>query len=235
MEALLNASSIKPDSGLLKIMFVPDSTSGTVDQIRKVYSTLRGGSFETVVFIETRIMDVPKKIPMPTLSEFVTPTGTVLVDDALRNDFCDEDDDFFIDDAAYGPDMEIHRHLPYLQEVMHDFKVLSVPICDDDPAIVREVDYVLSELMGSRNQLIVVACSLSASHQDNNEFLSYVRDKDMSNIMNRINSGETPVSGSAAFMAGLLIAYSWDLTISFFKVEGPSESAIAGFGMIHSA
>lgn len=235
MEALLHTDVTKTDAGLVKILFVPDQSCGTPEQIRAIYNTLRGASFETVVFVETRLMDVPKKIPMPTLSEFITSKGIVLVDDALRNEFCDEDDDFFIDDAAFGSDMEVYRHLPYLQDVLSDFKVLSVPLCDDEPAIVRELNYVLSELMGGRNQLIVVACSLPAGESGNEELLQCVANRDISNIMNRINSGESPVSGSASFMGGLLIAYSWNLNLVFLPAQSPGESSLAGLGVIHSA
>ena len=37
--------------------------------------------------------------------------------------------------VPFGQDMEIYRHLPYLIETLNSFKIVSVPICDDDPAI----------------------------------------------------------------------------------------------------
>jgi len=171
---------------------------------------------------------------MPSVAEFVTPAGTVSVNDALRNEFCDEDDDFFIDDSAFGQDMEIYRHLPYLIETLNSFKIVSVPICDDDPAIVRELDYVLSELLNGRNVLIVVAASMPGDNVVIEELMEMIAQRDVSGMMNRINSGECGMSGSAAFMGGILIALSWELSVHFLESSTDEESAVAGFAVLQS-
>ncbi|MCC5925337.1 MAG: AmmeMemoRadiSam system protein B [Bacteroidetes bacterium] len=216
----------------VQILFVPDKHHNSSEQIQKIYQAVEGQSFETVIFIESRLMDIPKKIPMPSLAEFETEAGVVQVNDAIRNEFCDEDDDFFIDDAAYGNDMEIYRHLPFLMKALGEFKVVSVPICDDDPAIVREVDYVLSELLSGRNVLLVIAASMPGSDSHIQELSEMIATGDISGMMNRVNSGECNMSGSAAFMAGILIAKSWELSVRFLKSTSTDESGVAGFAIL---
>lgn len=225
-----DTNSIVPEN--IRLLFVPDKQTANDSQLKQVYSKIEGQEYESVIFIESRLMDIPKKIPMPSLAEFVTPYGTVPVNDVLRNEFCDEDDDFFIDDSAFGQDMEIFRHLPYLIEALKPFKILSVPICDDDPAIVRELDYVLSELLNGRNVLIVVAASMPGDNMVIDELIDMIIQQDVSGMMNRINSGECEMSGSAAFMGGILIAHSWELTVHFLRSSTAEESAVAGFAVL---
>lgn len=216
----------------IKIMFVPDAEVTSAKQLNRIYGNLLGSEYETVVFVEKRIVETNKKIPMPTCSYFDTEYGAVAVNDALRNEFCDEDDDFFIDDVAFGQDMQIYRHLPYLMAALGDFSVVSVPVCDDDPAIVREVNYVLSEIMGGRNFLLVVACSLLSDKDSSAKLRKLVIKNDISNIMNLLNSGALPVSGSSAFLVGILTADYWGLKATFLDFNAETESSLTGFAYL---
>jgi AmmeMemoRadiSam system protein B len=225
-----NGSHIDPYS--IKVLFAPDAKFSSDDQLRSLYAPLKGASLDTVVFLETRLMDIPKKIPMPSMQSINTSKGEVVVNDLMRNEFCDEDDDFFIDDSAFSHDMEVLRHLPYLQDVLEDFKVLSVPICDDDPAIVREVDYVLSELLGGRNVLVIASCSMEGNSPFLDTMETMITTMDVSNLMNKVNSGECGLSGTASFLSGILLAKSWGLDLSFFKPSNNLESSVAGYALL---
>lgn len=234
LEALRNEfkSIEKETKQLAKVMFVPDISTGNDEQLLDLYSHLRGAVYETVVFLETHIKQTDKKIPMSTLSSFDSGFGPVQVNDILRNEFCDEDDDFFIDNHAYNDKMELFRHLPYLQAALDDFNVVSVQICDEDPSIVREVTYVLSEIMEGRNVLLVVACSLPGNHYSTDDIMKMVFQKDQSSLMNHLNSGDTVVSGSAAFQSGVFVANNWDLNIVFDATTDPQRSALTGYGYL---
>jgi AmmeMemoRadiSam system protein B len=227
-------SSLKNELPSVKIMFVPDNFSGDEDQMQDLYAQINGTSYDTVVFLETNIKVTDKKIPMVTFNSFESVFGEIPVNDSLRNEFCDEDDDFFIDDHAASPDMQIYKHLPYLKAALNDFKVVSIQVCDDDPAIVREVAYVLSEIMGGRNVLLMVACSLPGDHYSINDIKRLLNSGDQSNIMNLLNSGDYKVSGSAAFQSGVFVGYNWGLDFLFMDVHDANKSALAGFGVLGS-
>lgn len=216
------------DPHAIRVLFVPHKSDATEKQLKRIYGSVKGSQYDTVVFLETRLMDTSKKIPMPSFGEFDVDGVVYPVNDALRNEFCDEDDDFFIADVVLEDELEIRRHLPYLGEVLTDFKVVSVPVCDDDPAIVREIDYVLSELMNGRNMLLVVACGATESDAGSEELLDLVFNSDISTVMNKVNSGECRVHGAPSFIAGIMIARSWELEITFESVQSSGESLIAG-------
>lgn len=225
-------SSLKNELPSVKIMFVPDKSSFDDNQMKDLYAQINGTNYDTVVFLETNIKVTDKKIPMVTFSNFESVFGDITVNDIMRNEFCDEDDDFFIDDHAASAQMEIYKHLPYLKAALGDFKVVSIQICDEDPAIVREVSYVLSEIMGGRNALLMVACSLPGDHYSINEIKRLLQSGDQSNIMNLLNSGDYKVSGSAAFQSGVFVGYNWGLDFRFMDVQDAKKSALAGFGVL---
>ena len=214
----------------ISILFVPTHiTQANRGQVESLYSLLKGATYDTIVFAERRADEPVKKLPMPSVSEFQTLKGSVLVNDALRNDFCDEDDDFYIDDAAYGPDMAIYEHLPLIQDVLSGFSVVSVPICDSDPAIVREFAYVMSEIMGGRNALLVIASELLVSEQAHWERIGeHISSKSISNVFNMVNSGAFEMAGSEVFVGGLLVAEAWGLDIDFHSGGKPGESLNCG-------
>lgn len=233
LEALRNqlASISHEDYPAIKILFVPDHNSTDDNQLLNLYSGLNGFRYDTVVFLETNIKITDKKIPMATYSEFQSEFGPIQVNDQLRNDFCDEDDDFYIDDHAAGPDMEVYKHLPYLKAAIEEFKIVSVQVCDEDPSIVREVAYVLSEIMDGRSALLVVACSFPGDNYGINDIKNLLDSGDQSNIMNLLNSGDYKVSGSAAFQSGVFVGYNWGVTFHFLHTTSATGSALAGYGV----
>ena len=82
-----DTTPIKPES--VRLLFVPDEHTRNDSQIKQIYSRIAGQQYDTVVFIESRLMDIPKKkYRCLSVAEFVTPAGTVSVNDALRNEFC---------------------------------------------------------------------------------------------------------------------------------------------------
>lgn len=214
----------------ISILFVPTHiTSENQSQVKSLYMLLKGATYDTIVFAERRDDEPVKKLPMPSVSEFMTSKGSVPVNDALRNDFCDEDDDFYIDDAAFAPDMAIYEHLPLIQDVLSDFSVVSVPICDSDPAIVREFSYVMSEIMGGRNALLVIASELLIAEQAHWARIGeYIESKSISNVFNLVNGGGFEMNGSEVFVGGLLVTEAWGLDIDFRPGTRPGESLNCG-------
>lgn len=225
----LSGSKVQADPAI-RILFVTSSPSESEGELLDLYARMTDCEYDTVVFVEHRKVATDKKIPMPTISRIVSAFGEVEVNDALRNEFCDEDDDFYIDDAAWSEDMDMLAHLPYLMASIKPFRVVSVPICDDDPAIVRELSYVLSEIMGGRSYLLVVSCSHTGPAEEAISLRKMVSDRNFSNLMNSLNGGEIQVKGHAAFIAGLLVADAWELEVDFTG----KHNGILGFAKLTS-
>lgn len=214
----------------IRILFSPTTINDeNFERVCDIYSRLDPSNYETVVVVEVHSEVLEKKLPMPSKKVFQTPLGSVPVNDYMRNEFCDEDDDFFIHDGAFSPDMSLFQQLMMLQGLFTDFKALSVQIADENHFIVKELAHVLEEVLASRNALLVFCCDLDGKHRDEFKRLKkMVEDRAHSNLLNYLNSGETHVTGIAAFVTGIMVAHKWNMQINFLD-EGVGQSLLTAY------
>lgn len=202
-----------------KIVFVPrEVTAENIDQICEVYAEVRENKFETVVVVEPYLGQLDKAIPLISDEIYQTPFGNVPADDNLRQDFCDEEDDFFIDDQGRHPDMGCFSHLGIVKCFREDFKGVSLQLADERPAIVRELVFVLKEVLAYRNVLLVFCCELNPDNANEFEQIkTVVFGNDMSGLMNYTFSGRSKIDGAGVFVAGVSVARAWELDIHFLS------------------
>ena len=205
----------------IRLLFAPvQIDDDNFDRACEIYSRLEMSNYDTVVVVESYDEKLDKKLPMASNTFFETPFGKVRVDDYMRNEFCDEDDDFFIHDEAFDKEISLFQQLMFLQTLSDDFSALSVQIADTDPAIVKELAYVLEEVLASRNALIVFCCELDNERKEEFEkVLDILEAENQSGLMNYLNSGESHIKGTTSFIAGIIVAQKWELDLNFLKGE----------------
>lgn len=205
----------------IRLLFAPERINDdNFERACEIYSRLDMSNYDTVVVVESYGEVLDKKLPMASNTFFETPLGKVPVDDYMRNEFCDEDDDFFIHDEAFNKDISLFQQLMFLQTLSDDFSALSVQIADTDPAIVKELAYVLEEVLASRNALIVFCCELDNDRKDEfKKVLEILENDDQSGLMNYLNSGDSHIKGTTSFIAGIIVAEKWGLNLNFLKGE----------------
>lgn len=216
-EHVKNAKHLNTSAKHVRMLFVPNNIGEhNFGELCATYKTVANQTFDTVVVIESYTGNLQKKLAMPSNKVFETRFGEVQVNDFLRNEFCDEEDDFFIADEGYSKEMSLYTQLPVLQACFSDFEVVSLQIGDYDPAIIRELAYTLDELLLNRNALIVYCCDVPASSPEELEKLrSLVVNNKESGLMHYLNSNEKTVKGARAFMSGILVARSWGYDVEF--------------------
>jgi predicted class III extradiol MEMO1 family dioxygenase len=204
-------------SDSVRMMFSPRSiTSENIEDVYEIYSHISEGQYDTVVVVESHPGSAEKKLPMPSFKSVSTPLGDIPANDRLRNDFCDEDDDFFINDDAFDSNVSLYDQLMMLQCSLKDFSVLSIQITDENPYIVKELAYALEEILASKNALVVFCCDLEESHSDEFEkVLGLYRNENVSGLMNYLTGGTSSVQGAGTFITGLLVAGRWGLSLNF--------------------
>jgi len=212
-----SAKHLKTKTEHVRMLFVPNVIDeDNFGELCTTYKTIVDQKFDTVVVIESYTGHLQKKLAMPSNDVFETRFGEVPVNDFLRNEFCDEEDDFFIADEGYSKQMSLYTQLPILQSCFEDLKVVSLQIGDYDPAIVRELAFTLDELLLSKNALIVFCCDVPATNPEELEKLrSLVISNNESGLMHYLNSNEKTVQGARAFMSGILVSRSWGYDIEF--------------------
>lgn len=205
----------------IRLLFAPtEITESNFERACDIYSRLDPANYETVVVIESYDEVLDKKLPMPSNKYFETPLGRVEVNDYMRNEFCDEDDDFFIHDEGFNKDMSLFQQLMIMQCLFEDFSILSVQIADMGQAIVKELAHVLQEVLAPRRALIVFCCQLDNDLKEEFKHISDLLENDNeSGLLNYLNSGDSRMEGVATFIAGILVAKAWELDISFLQTE----------------
>lgn len=216
-ENVQQAHSPKKSNDPVKILFVPNKIDkSNYGELCSAYKTVCGKKFDTIVVIESYTGHLQKKLAMPSNKVFENEFGEVMVNDFLRNEFCDEEDDFFIADEGYSADMSLFTQLPLLQACFENFEILSLQIGDYDPAIVRELASAMDELLLNRNTLIIFCCDVPANNPEElNKIRTMVVENRESDLQHYLNSSEKQVKGARAFMTGILVARSWGLDIEF--------------------
>lgn len=203
----------------IRLLFSPQEiTEDNFERACDIYARIDMSNYDTVVVVESYNEKLDKKLPMASNSYFETPLGKVKVNDYMRNEFCDEDDDFFIHDEAFNKEISLFHQLMFLQTLSDDFEALSVQIADPDPAIVKEIGYVLEEVLASRSALLIFCCDLDNDRKKEfKKVIEMVEAKNESGLMNYLNSGESHIKGTTAFIAGIIVANKWGLDLYFLR------------------
>jgi AmmeMemoRadiSam system protein B len=232
-----NQASNQSNEGTVRLLFAPTEINDeNFEQACDIYSRIKGHDYDTVVVVESFGQTLDKKLPMPSNKRFTTALGEVPVDDTLRNVFCDEDDDFFIDDEGFNENMSLFSQLMMLQCSLDSFNAVSLQIADDSPAIIKELAYVLEDVMRIRNGLIIFCCDMSGERQEDFKRLKTVlEDKNPQYLINFLNRDEQPIKGRGSFLAGVIVTKEWELNLHFLngKYAGnPNTNLLTGYGEI---
>lgn len=205
----------------IRLLFAPTRINhDNFDRACDIYSRIDPSNYKTVVIIESFDKILDKKLPMPSNKFFETLLGKVPANDFLRNELCDEDDDFFIHDEGFSEDMSLFQQLMMLQCTCLDFSVVSIQIADQGPAIVKELASALEEVLASRNTLLVFCCELhNTRKKEFGKIQNMILKNNQSGLMNYLNSGESRIEGAPAFIAGVLVAHAWELKLNFLNGE----------------
>lgn len=222
----------REEEGGVRLLFAPKMiTKENFDSVCGIYSNIHEGDFDSVVIIESHPGSSEKKLPMPSFKYLDTPLGRIYANDKLRNDFADEDDDFFVDDDAFDNDAAIWHQLMMLQSTLKEFSVLSIQITDESPFIVKELASAIEEILASKNALVICCCNLpKEAEHELNKVLNYLDTDNISALMNYLSSGDSAVDGLGSFITGLLVANKWNLSLVF---PGLSESSTGIRSQLH--
>lgn len=219
-------SRLEENEKTVRILFSPRQISDqNFEEVCNTYARLGKTDFDTVVIVESHPGVAEKKLPMPSFKTLKTPLGEVPANDKLRNDFCDEDDDFFIDDAAFDENLSLYDQMMMLQCSLDSFSVLSMQITDEGSFIIKELAFALEEILASKNALLVFCCDMDPSNKDEfKKVVSLAESNNLSGLMNYLNSDESSIKGLGAFVAGMIVAGKWGLKLRFESLESEKSS-----------
>lgn len=209
IDQLLHDAEADPIDGELLALIVPDSNLQSGGPVSAVaYKLLEGRVYDTVIVIAPSHDGTFERLAICRVNNYRSPLGDIAINDAIRNELCDEDDDIYIDDRGHYHTEGVDVQLPFLQRVLDgDFTIVPVVMGSEAPALCRELGHAIGEVMYGHRMLVVASADLlSVEGNALEEFETALETFDTSRLMHLLGSEQIRVEGMGAVIAAVLAA-----------------------------
>ena len=193
----------------LVALVVPDSNRASGGEAAAAaYARLRGADLDTVLVISPSHTGAFGRLSICKTEAYHTPLGPVPVNDHLRNELCDEDDDIFLDDTGHYHTEGADVQLPFLQVVLGDaFDAVPIVMGEESPAYCRELGVAVGEVMYAKRAVIVGSCDvLSGGADELGRLRTAIEDLNESELMHLLGSETVQVEGMGALITTVIAA-----------------------------
>lgn len=205
----LRAASRADVEGILLGLIVPDSNRLSGASVAaEGYRLLEGSGVDTVILVSPSHEGAFGRLSICRIDEYETPLGSVPVNDALRNELCDEDDDIFLDDQGHYHTEGADVQLPYLQRVLDEgFSMVPVVMGEESPDLCRELGAAIGEVMYGKQAIVVGSADLIEFDEGlMARFTEAIETFNVSELMHLLGSEAVKVEGMGAVLVTLLAA-----------------------------
>lgn len=209
VEALLHDAHPDPIEGELLALIVPDSNLKSGGPVTaEAYKLLEDRDLDIVIVVAPSHDGTFNRLAICKVDQYRTPLGTVPVNDAVRNELCDEDDDIFIDDRGHYHTEGVDVQLPFLQQMLgEDFSVVPIVMGSETPALCRELGQAIGEVMYGHRALVIASADLLRIEGDAMErFEAALESFDTTTLLHLLGSEQIKVEGMGAVIAAVLAA-----------------------------
>lgn len=205
---LLDDAQREPIEGDILALIVPDSNLLSGGEVAAdAFNTLRGRAYDTVILIAPSHTGPFRRMNICSVDEYYTPLGNLAINDAVRNELCDEDDDIFLDDTGHFHVEGVDVQLPYLQTLLGSFNIVPIVMGDENPDFCRELGRAVGEVMYNRRTLVVASADLLDADAEGMElFKTHLENLDVERLMMLLNSERVRMEGRGTVLVALMAA-----------------------------
>lgn len=179
-----NATPEKPLIPYVRTLLVPyGNYAHVLPALAEGYRHIEPARYELIVFIAPTI-DTYDRLMISGYGYFSTPLGNIELSDYVRNELCDEDDDFFISELGLPKGASIEVQLPLLQRTIgkhHSLRIVPLLVGNQTIDLCNEAANALSEILTSKNALVVAVNNFHLSTENTplvEEFMAGMREHD---------------------------------------------------------
>lgn len=209
LDDLLETTDPPTLEGELVGLVVPDSNllSGA-KAAAGAFLAIRDADIETVVLVSPSHEGEFERLSVCTAHHYRTPLGDVRVDDALRHELCDEDDDIFLGDEGHYHTEGADVQLPFLQRLFgEDLQVLPVVMGQESPALCKELGRAAGEVLYGKKGLIVgTADVLAGGASDMEEVRGLLESLDIEGLLALLSDDDVEIEGLGALIVTAIAA-----------------------------
>ena len=206
--ASADTASDIPEGSLVGLV-VPDSnrTSGGATAAA-AFGLLKDAALDTVLIISPSHHGAFGRLSICQTDCYHTTLGEVPINDHLRNELCDEDDDIFLDDTGHYHTEGADVQLPFLQRLLGDgFDAVPIVMGEESPAYCRELGAAVGEVMYGKRAVVVGSCDLVHGDADGLDRLrAAIEEMNESELMHLLGSEAVQVEGMGALITTLIAA-----------------------------
>ena len=210
-----NATPEKPLIPYVRTLLVPHGNySHVLPTLAESYRHIESARYELVVFIAPTV-DTYDRLMISGYGYFGTPLGKIELSDYVRNELCDEDDDFFISELGLPKGSSIEVQLPLLQRTIgkhHSLRIVPLLIGNQTIDLCNEAAAALSEILTSKNALVVAVNNFHLSTDNTQlveEFMAGMREHDYGALIRMaVMHGDKLGSGLGAWAIAARVSHS---------------------------
>ncbi len=203
---LKEASPASIEGGEILAVIVPDTNRISGGPVAaEVYKCLEGRHYDTVILISPSHTGPFRRLNICQVDTYRSPLGSLNVNDRVRNELCDEDDDIFMDDMGHYQNEGVDVQLPFLQTVLRDFDIVPIVMGEESPEFCRELGNAVGEIMFNRRTLVVASADLlETSDECMEQFQQAFEARDVSRMMSLLNTEDVKVEGKGAVLVAMI-------------------------------
>ncbi|MFQ5570920.1 MAG: AmmeMemoRadiSam system protein B [Rhodothermales bacterium] len=204
----LKTANPAPVEGDLYALIVPDTNLLSGGRVAaEVYKLLKERRYDTVLLIAPSHTGPFQRMNICSVDAYHTPLGTLAVNDRMRHELCDEDDDIFLDDSGHFHTEGIDVQLPYLLTLLDGFDIVPVVMGEESPEFCRELGHAIGEITYNRKVLVVASADiLDASEDALTAFKQAFEALDVSRLMTLLNSERVRMRGKGPLLVAVIAA-----------------------------
>ncbi len=202
MDSFITQASINLSDKKIQAMIVPHAGyvySGPIAAYG--YKAISQNQYSTIVVLAPSHYFPFDGISVWPQGGFKTPLGIINVDDDFAKKLIEADSQFKFLPEVFEKEHSIEAELPFIQKVLGNVKVVPVLMGNPDPKVCQKLAVVLNALIGSREDVLVLASS------DMSHYFPY----DTANKMDAATLGAISEEDPQKFWDGCLVSHQMEM------------------------
>ena len=178
----------------------------------RAYRNLFDQDIETVVIISHSRLTYFEEVSVFEGEAYSTPLGQVEIDKDLAKEICAASEKII--ESSIGHEAEEHGtevQLPFLQQVLYDFKVVPICMGNMDTENIDILSEVLSKVLKGKNVLVVASSNMSENHSYDkacaldNIAINHIKKFDVNSLNKQFQDGKVELMDGGAMVTTMRV------------------------------
>lgn len=214
IDGFLQAADPQPPGGEIFALISPHAGLGYSGETAAYgYKLIKGKPYKTVIIIAPSHQFGFSGVSVYPAGSFRTPLGDVQADREFTRKLLGRDEEIFFEPRAFQKEHSIEVQLPFLQEVLSDFKIVPIVMGDCPFSTCRKLSELLKAAIADRKDVLVVASSDMYHGYDYGEAelvdkltASYLKNMDAEGLYYAIREGRAQACGGFPVVTTIMLS-----------------------------